>query len=176
MEISHPTEVRLKKSRETQYGLMVGLQMTQSILERVRGMMKPRDVLIESLRETARQSNMTERGGGGAGKEDKTPAVQNLRSRMLLWLCTAVYVRVLDKAQLETSGLCFGWESVAWSWKNRIKTGEGSTFAARESEMAPRCSLRLASEMKPFTLWREQGSDKFLKYVVHRKTLEKIRE
>lgn len=41
-----------------------------------------------------------------------------------------------------------------------------------EKEMVPRCSLQLASEIRPSTPSTEQRSDGFLKYVVQRERME----
>lgn len=45
-------------------------------------------------------------------------------------------------------------------------------FVVAENEVVPRCPLKLASEMGPYTSSTDQKTHEFLKYVVEREVVE----
>lgn len=139
--------------------------------------LKEKDNLTESLREAA-----TEKKRGGERQKGRPRKVKKCRRYAICVqndfyvFARAVFDLVSDFAKLETSKLCFDCESVARSRKNRREimgeSGEGSVSVVAEKETVPRCSVQLASGMKSYTPSTEQGSDKFLKYVVERAIME----
>lgn len=98
----------LMKIKEDHYSLTVSLQLTQNELERVKKEAIEKDVLIESLRETAKARK---RGGGGK-KRELRGVTKRRRNDIRVQECfygfaQAVYERVLDYAEPEISALCF---------------------------------------------------------------------
>lgn len=61
-------ETELEKMKEKNYSLRVGLQWMQKKLELVRGALKQKGILVESLREAARERKHG-RGGRKGGRK-----------------------------------------------------------------------------------------------------------
>lgn len=65
---------------------------------------------------------------------------------------------------------------MTWGLNNRSgifgKSGEKRVSVVKSKKTVPRCFLELASKMKPYTPWTEQGGDEFLNYVVDTEILE----
>lgn len=134
--------------------LRIRLQLAQKKLERVKGELKEKGARIESLREAAQTRK---RGGGGQSREPeevpKRRRYETCVQECLDGLARVVYNEVLEYALLETAELCFNWESLAPSWKNRIGSArerkKGSAFLAGGKEMVRRYPLQLASKKRP---------------------------
>lgn len=80
----------LRKLRGNHRRLIIDLQLTRKVLERMKKESKAKNVRIESLREAFKART---RGGvmqvKGPGEGSKTPAVQELCTKRLVWLSTS---------------------------------------------------------------------------------------
>lgn len=77
-------EMEPKETRENQCSLMTTLQLTKNVLGRVRGALREKNVLVESLQKAARARNRGARVQGGLGRGEGAPTVRDLCTGMLL--------------------------------------------------------------------------------------------
>lgn len=88
VEKLNSVKMKLRRMKEDHYSLMVSLQLTQKESTWLRGDLKQKHVLTESLREVAKaRKRDRERQRERARKSGETLAVRDSCGRMLLWLC-----------------------------------------------------------------------------------------
>lgn len=166
----------LKKMKEDYYSLMQSLKLSQKEVERLVGKLKEQDILIDSLREAGKATKCR-----GRERDEEKGGVRKRRKydievqERFYGFARFVYDRILDYAKLEASELCFDWESVARSWKNRSEevgeVREGSAFVVGDKEMVPRSPVEVASELSLYTPSTKGGCEELLRYVAEKEIM-----
>lgn len=133
VEILSSVGEELKMMKKHHYSSMVFLRLMQKELGRMRGELKEKNFLIESLRGAAEERKQ------GGEEQERRPGEVIERRRYVICVqeCShgfarVAYNRVLEYGKLEMSELWFDWESVARSLKNRSEiAGRGEWFCSR---------------------------------------------
>lgn len=161
--------------------MTVSLQLTLKKLEYLRRELKKNNVPVESLRKAAMaKTHCGKDQVSRLGEMTKRRQYAIYVQKPCYGFALVVHDRLLKYVKLETSKLCFGYDSLAQSCKSRARvvgeSGKRILLEVREKVVVLHCSVQLALDMRPYAPSWEQGSDACLRYVVKTEMLEERRE